>query len=90
MSKQEEDNHNLESGKTDLQETQEQLTSAMSFLSIQSLSLHQADKIANIVINTAERFHLPPIAVVVTDPAGEIIVSKRMDGVPPSIPKVSN
>jgi uncharacterized protein GlcG (DUF336 family) len=59
-------------------------------LRLKTLPLKAADEIASLVIQTVERNAFQPVAVCVMDAAGHLIVSKRMDGCPPtSFPKMS-
>lgn len=44
-----------------------------------SLSLTVADAVANAAIEEATRRNFAPVTVVVVDPAGRVIVQKRMD-----------
>ena len=55
-----------------------------AFISTKSLSLAVADEIASLAINACKIHGFKPISVVVMDPAGHEIVTKRMDGCPPS------
>ena len=47
---------------------------------MESLTLEHADKIASGVVNCIKRNDFKPITVFVTDPAGDTIVRKSMDG----------
>ena len=51
-----------------------------------ALNLATADRIADGVVLEAERRKFQPVSVVVCDPAGRVIVSKRMDGCANLIP----
>ena len=55
-----------------------------AFISTKSLSLNVADEIASLAIKACKTHQFNPVSVVVMDPNGNEIVSKRMDGCPPS------
>ena len=61
-------------------ENQEIKGSKLAFVADFSiLTLAKADAIANAAIEEAVNRNFPPITVVVVDPAGRVIVQKRMD-----------
>ena len=47
---------------------------------MEHLTLEQADKIASGVVNCIKRNQFAPITVNVVDQAGDVLVTKRMDG----------
>ncbi len=56
-----------------------------------SLTLAAADEIASLAIQACKKNSFNPVAICVMDPAGHVIVSKRMDGCPAmAYPKISH
>merc|ERR1740124_1002943 len=63
----------------------------MSLITSKTISLAVADEIASLAIKAAISHGFNPISICVMDPAGAEIVTKRMDGCPPSAyPKISH
>ncbi|CAJ1967136.1 unnamed protein product [Cylindrotheca closterium] len=71
---------NLGGGSTPVGSSYGKANVSGAFTVVPTLSLEQADTIANIVITICQRNRFSPVAVTVLDASGCTIVSKRMDG----------